>query len=126
MGRHKLPIDDMAVLEMRSQGKSVKEIAETVNVSTATLSRHIAELQNQQGILTKYRQLQGLQLTELQHQILEAITPEKIAEASLLDLVKSLKNLIDAGAAIQGKDSLKIIGLVGYLLEIERREKESS
>ena len=89
-------------------------------MSTATLSRRIAELKYDQGVLTKYRQLQGLQLTALQFRILEAITPERIHSSSLFDLVKCYYILDKAARAIAGKDSFKIKGLVGYLLEMEK------
>jgi DNA-binding Lrp family transcriptional regulator len=120
MGRPKKNIDEKAILNMRARGKSIKEISCDLGVSTATLSRRIAELKHDKGILTKYRQLQGLQLTALQFRIMEAITPERIAKASLLELVKCCWILEKAQRAIQGKDSFKIKGLVGYLLEIEK------
>jgi len=120
MGRKKVNIDDRIILDMRSRGKSIKEISLEIGVSTATLSRRIAELKHDKGILTKYRQLQGLQLTEIQFRIMEAITPERIYNSSLLDLVKCYYILDKAVRAIQGKESFKIKGLVGYLLEMEK------
>ena len=33
MGRHKLAIDESAVLELRSEGKTIKEISETLGIS---------------------------------------------------------------------------------------------
>jgi DNA-binding MarR family transcriptional regulator len=121
VGRPKLQIDDNTVLEMRSQGKHIKEISQEFGVSTATLSRRIAELKYMKHLWTKFRELQGLQLTELQYRVLEAITPEKIDKASLLDLVKCLYILHKAQMLTTGKDS-KIHGLLDYLLEIEREE----
>lgn len=120
MGRSKLNIDETSILDMRSRGKSIKDISYDLGVSTATLSRRIAELKYDKGVLTKYRQLQGLQLTEIQFRILEAITPERIHNSSLLDLVKCYYILDKANRAIQGKDSFKIKGLVGLLLEMEK------
>ena len=122
MGRPKLPIDEMAILNMRSKGKSIKGIASDLGVSTATLSRRIAELKHEQGVLTKYRELQGLQLTGLQFRILESITPEKINNSSLADLIRCFYILDKAKRAIEGKDSFKVKGLVAYLLEMEKTE----
>jgi DNA-binding Lrp family transcriptional regulator len=122
MGRPKLEIDPQVVLELRSQGKSIDEISREVGVSTATLSRRIAEIQDEQGILTKYRQLQGLHLTQLRFKILEAITPEKFQNATLLELLKCYEILLKTELAIQGKDSYKIKGLVGYLMEMEKEK----
>jgi len=85
----------------------------------ATLSRRIAELQNKQGLLTKYRELQGLQLTGLQFRVLESMTPERINESSLPDLARCFTVLNKAEKAIKGKDSFGINGLVDYLVEIE-------
>ncbi|MGO9374441.1 MAG: hypothetical protein ACLQBD_20415 [Syntrophobacteraceae bacterium] len=45
----------------------------------------MADIQAKEGILLKYLPIQTLQSTELQIGVLEAITPEKIADASLLD-----------------------------------------
>ena len=124
MGRPKLIINEAAILEMREQGKSVKEISENLGIGTATLSRRIAELKYKKGILTKYRELQGLRLTELQARVLMHITPEKMEEASALDLIKCVYILAKAEKAIDGKKSIKVSGLLEHLLELERREKE--
>jgi len=123
MGRQRLEIDETAILEMRRQRKSVKEISANLGISTATLSRRIAVLRYEKGILTKYRELQNLQLTELQFRILEAITPEKIDKASLLELIKAFYVLHKAQMLTAGKESSKVHRLVDYLLEIEREDK---
>jgi DNA-binding Lrp family transcriptional regulator len=120
MGRPKKNIDEKAILNMRARGKSIKEISGDLGVSTATLSRRIAELKHDKGILTKYRELQGLQLTSLQCKIMEAITPERIAKASLLELVKAFWVVEKAQRAIKGKESYRIKGLLGLLLEMEK------
>ncbi len=78
------------------------EISKTLGVSTPTLSRRIAELRYEKGILTKYRELQGLQLTTLQFKALEAITDEKIQNASLLELAKCFSVLAKVQKAIMG------------------------
>ena len=70
--------------------------------------------------MTKYRGLQGLQLTSLQFRLLESLTPERIKESSLPDLVRSFSILYKTEIAIKGKDSFRVNGLADYLLEIER------
>ena len=72
--------------------------------------------------MLKYRELQSLQLTELQARVLEAITPEKIAGASLKELVGAFKILKEKELVVDGKPS-DIQGLVGYLLHIEKEER---
>ncbi|MGA3086143.1 MAG: hypothetical protein ABSE95_15330 [Thermodesulfobacteriota bacterium] len=127
MGRPKLKMDEMAILEMRGMGKPINEISRGLNVSTVALSRRIAELKNEEGILTKYRELQGLQLSGLQFRFLEAMVPERLNEASLLDLVRCFAVLNKAEMKFEGKGSkVKIHGLVEYLMEIEREEKKDS
>ena len=124
MGRNKLAIDESLLLELRSEGKTIKEISETLGVSTATLTRRIAELQHMRGILTKYRELQGLQLTELQFHVLEAITPEKLDRATLLELVRAFAVLVRVEKRFRLEPGLNVGGrLVDYLLEIERMER---
>jgi len=66
---------------------------------------------------------QTVQLTELQLRVLEAITPEKIEDASLLDLAKAFKILKEAELGIKG-GPFKITGLLGYLLKIEREDAD--
>ena len=60
-------------------------------------------------------------MTELQARVLEAITPEKIEEAPLRDLVASYKILKDKELNIEGKPS-EIKGLVAHLIYLEKQE----
>jgi hypothetical protein len=126
MGRRKKQIDSSTLLQLRSEGKSVKMISSHFEVSTATLSRRIAELEHNEGILTKYRALQGLQLTSLQFRLLESVSPERIATASLAELLSCFHVLKKSELAIQGKGVVKISGLVQYLVELEKREVAKS
>ena len=115
-------IDEIALLTKRGEGKNLKKISEEMGVSVPTLSRRIAVLKYQKGILTKYRQLQGLQLTELQARILESINSEKIENASLADLLKAFHVLKKAEIAIRGKESFKVWGLLAHLQALESVE----
>jgi len=124
MGRPKKKLDEEAILDLVERGLPQKEIAEELGVSTPTLAKRIADLREKQGLLLKYRALQSLQLTELQCRVLEAITPEKIEEAPLRDLVLAYKVLKDKEQSIEGLPS-DIKGLVGYLVELEKSKLDS-
>lgn len=105
--------------DLLSKGVPRKSIAQDMGISVHTLNKTIAELQQGQGLLLKYRELQHLQLTGLQAKVLDAITPEKIEAASLIELVSAFKVLKDKELVIQGKAS-SITGLVGYLVQLEK------
>ena len=115
MGRRKIPINTELLLRLRREGRTVKIISEELGVSIPTISRRIAELENSEGILTKYRELQGLQLSMLQCRILEAITPEKIEKASITELLLCFHILKKTELAIRGKDSTRISGVLRFL-----------
>jgi len=121
MGRPVAKIDEQALMDLLERDLSQKEAARELGISIPTLAKRMADIREKQGILLKYRDLQSLHLTELQARVLEAITPEKINEASLRDLVLSYKILKDKELNIDGKPS-EIKGLVSYLVEIEKRE----
>ena len=117
----KSDVDFEVLIDCLDRGMTQKEAAETLDVSESTISKRIAKIQAEQGILMRYRALQSLQLTQLQAQILENITPEKIAEASLRDLVMAFKILKDHELTLEGKPK-ELKGLIGYLMQIEREE----
>ena len=121
MGRPVAKIDEQALMDLLERDLPQKETAGELGISIPTLAKRMADIREKQGILLKYRDLQSLHLTELQARVLEAITPEKINEASLRDLVLSYKILKDKELNIDGKPS-EIKGLVSYLVEIEKRE----
>ncbi len=123
MGRRRIEIDPLQIHDLASQGKTQLQIAQELGISHVTLTRRMADLQAKQGILLKYRSIQTLQLTELQIRVLEAITPEKIEDASLLDLAKAFKILKEAELGLKG-EPFKITGLLGYLLKIEREDEK--
>ena len=121
MGRPQIQFDMEAALDLLERGESVPTIATELGISPPTLRARIADLQKKQGILLQYRSIQSLQLTELQARVLEAITPEKIEEAPLKDLVMSYKILKDKELNIEGKPS-EIKGLVAHLIYLEKQE----
>ena len=116
-------INEVNLLKMRREGKTLKEISKAMGgVSIPTLTRRLAKLHHEKGILTKYRQLQGLQLTELQARILETIDFDHIEKASLINCVKAFDVLTKAEKSIQGKESVKVWGLMAHLLALENDE----
>lgn len=120
MGKH-LDIDTDVLLDFGEMGLTIKEQAGEIGCSPQTVSNRIAKIQQEQGILMKYRPLQSLQLTSIQAKILEAITPDKIEQAPLRDLVFAFKILKDKEQVMEGKPS-DIKGLVSYLIKIEKEE----
>ena len=120
-GRPKKPFDLEAALDMLMRGESIPTIAGEVGVSAPTLRKRIQELQQEQSVILQYRAIQSLHLTALQSRILEAITPDKINEAPLRDLVASFKILKDKELVIEGKPS-EIKGLIGHLIAMEKQE----
>lgn len=113
----KISVEEL--LDLRERGLTTTEIAEVFGVSRQTVSARISELQRSQGVLLKYREVKGLHLTQLQARILEAITPEKIDNAPLRDLVYAYKVLADS--EVTGEDGRgKMGGLLGYLVQMEK------
>lgn len=124
MSRRRIEVDPLQIYDLASEGKTQKEIAKELGICPITLARRMAEIQAKHGILLKYRSIQTLQLTELQFRVLESIAPGRIENASLLELVKAYKILKDAELGLKG-EPYKLKGLLGYLLDLERAEKNS-
>lgn len=122
MGRPRKEIDELNLLAMRGEGKKLKEISKEMAVSMTTLTRRLATLHHEKGILTKYRQLQGLQLTELQAGILEAVYEKSNENDSLIELIQAFNVLKKAENYIQGKESMKIRGLLDHLRILEGQD----
>ena len=118
-----IDVDPEVLWDLGMKGLTQQQASCELGISPSTLSRRLADIQTKQGLLMKYRALQSLQLTELQARVLEAITPEKINESSLRDLIQCFKILKDKELTIEGKPS-EIKGLVGYLVEMEKKEFE--
>ena len=92
-----------------------------MRISVTTLSRRLADL-NHEGVLTKYRQLQGLQLTELQAEILETVDSKDFEKDSLIELMRAFHVLKKAEKSIEAKESFKVRGLLDYLQALESSE----
>ena len=116
-------IDPDVLLDLVERGLTQREIAAELEISIPTIASRIASLQQEQGVLLQYKQLEGLHLTKLRAKILEAITPDRIDAADLKDLVYAYKVL--KGSEID-EDPGKVKGLVAYLIEIEKRDLASA
>jgi len=121
MGRNTKEVNENFLYDALQSGVARKDLARMLGISTPTLSARIADLQEKQGLLLQYRNIQALQLTEMQARILEAITPDKIEEAPLKDLVLCYKVLKDKELETEGKPS-EIKGLVSYLVHMEKEQ----
>lgn len=119
MGRRKKEIPAETLRALAMSGKTQKEMAQDLGISIPTLARRMGTLRAMEGPLQNYREVMGLHLTALQAKVLEAITPEKIAQASLLELVKAVKILIDKHESISS-EKLQMKGFLGYLIELEK------
>jgi transposase-like protein len=122
LGRPRKEVDMEAAVDLLLRGESISTVSTELGISAPTLRTRIKDLQEKQGVLLQYRAIQSLQLTELQARVLEAITPEKIEQAPLRDLVMSYKILKDKELNIEGKPS-EIKGLVAHLIYLEKQEK---
>lgn len=107
------------LLDLAERGMSQREMSELTGISIPTLQKRLADLQEKQSVLLKARDLRNLRLTELQMMVLDAITPEKIQNADLKDLMVAFKVLSDRENVDIGKPT-EIKGLISYLVSIEK------
>jgi DNA-binding Lrp family transcriptional regulator len=121
VGRPQKEVDHMALLDMVGRGLSQDDMADSFGITIPTLQKRIGELQKASGVVIKYRALQSIQLTALQARILEAITPEKIASASLDELARAFKIFKDKELVLEGKPNEIKGALVAHLEHLEKR-----
>lgn len=114
-------VDPEQLYDLIIKGIPKNEAAPELGVSIPTLNARIADIQEKQGVILQYRALQNLQLTELQARCLEAITPDKIEEAPLRDLVFAYKVLKDKELVVTGKPT-ELKGMMHYLIELEKQD----
>jgi len=114
-------IDIASLLDMSERAMTQKEMAELTGVSIPTLAKRLDELKEKQGLLLRARDMRNLRLTELQMMVLDAVTPQKIEEAPLRDLVLAFKVLADRESVDIGKPT-EVKGLVHYLVQIEKEK----
>ena len=121
MGRKKIELDPLKIRELSAKGMTQVEMAKELGVCHVTLARRMADLRKNEGLLLDYRSLQSLHLTGLQAGILESVTPDKIAGASLLELTKSFGILNKSELAVN-PPIIMVKGLVNYLMQLEEME----
>jgi DNA-binding MarR family transcriptional regulator len=112
-------VDLKQLMQLLDGGSTSGEIATQLKVTPAFIQKKTAELISAEPIIEEYRRVQHLQLTELQANILENITEEKLVGASLRDLVAAFKTLKENELLANGKPT-EIKGLVAYLIHLER------
>lgn len=117
----KVELNIETLLDLAERDLTQKEMSELTGVSIPTLQKRLSDLQEKQGLLLKARDLRNLRLTELQMMVLEAVTPEKIANAELRDLMLAFKVLSDRENLEIGKPT-ELKGLVSYLVHIEKEQ----
>lgn len=117
----KVDLSIETLLDLTERNLTQAEMSEITGVSIPTLQKRLNDLQEKQGLLLKARDLRNLRLTELQMMVLDAITPEKIANAELRDLMLAFKVLSDRENLEIGKPT-EIKGLVSYLVQIEKEK----
>ncbi len=122
MGRTAKEVDMEAALDLIMRGESVPSVAKELGVSPPTLRARMNQLTEERDCLIDYRKLHSLQLTGLIAYLLEAITPDKIENASLKDLVQCYKILKEKELLVEGKPS-EIKSLVAHLIYIEKQEQ---
>ena len=120
-GRPRKEVDTEILSDLLLDDWDRKDIARELGITAPTLSKRIVDLKKKEGEILQYRTLQSLELTEIEAQILDAVTPDKIREASLRDLMAAFKILKDKELVMDGKPS-EIRGLVGYLMHLEKEE----
>lgn len=114
-------LDIASLLDMSERALTQKEMAELTGISIPTLAKRLDALKEKQGLLLRARDMRNLRLTELQMMVLDAVTPEKIAEAPLRDLVLAFKVLADRENVDIGKPT-EMKGLVHYLVQLEKEK----
>lgn len=92
-----------------------------LRTDVARITKETERLTAEAPALNKYAEVQYAQLTKLQFELLEAITSDKLHEASLRDITAAFKVLKDKELVAQGKPT-EIHGLVGYLQILEDEE----
>ena len=89
-------IDDARLISLRSVGATDKELATTFDASIPTIKKRIKQIEQEQGIVLKWRDVRNLELTRLQALILDSIDEDSIREAPLGDRLKAFQILHNA------------------------------
>lgn len=123
MGRRKLEVDAEKLIDMADRGFTKLAIADELDISQPTLSRKMAELRRDQGIILEYRDMESLRVTGMKSKLMDLL--EERLDAKELDndqIIRGLGVLMKADKKID--EGGQIEGLIGHLMEVEKRQKE--
>ncbi len=116
------PGDVAALLDCIEQGDNKKQMRVRTGFTMKKLNNIIKDLQEKKGVLTHYRGVQSLQLTEMQARVMDALRSEdKIERSSAMELAQIFNILKKNELVLDGKPS-EIKGLVTYLIDLEKDE----
>lgn len=113
-----MPSFDLRAIDDNPAGAVARKV---INSDDQYVAQQTEKILASKDTLEAYDAVQHLQLTKIQFELLEAITADKLHEASLRDIVGAFKILKDKELVAQGKPT-EIHGLVGYLEILEREE----
>lgn len=119
MSNEDVSIDE--IMGLLEEGLSGKQVAAVTGCSIATIQSRVATLMREQGVLESYRNVQHLELTKIQARILDAITDDMLANASLKELSSAYKVFKEKEQTDLGKPT-EIKGLVAYLVHLEQED----
>ena len=92
MGRKLTEVNLVQLYDLVARGWTIKEIAKELDISHVTVANRLGKLQANKQILNP-KFVKELQFTSLQFNVLESITPDKIKNASLIELTRAVKLL---------------------------------
>ena len=109
-------LNDLLDFELKKQSKGLA-------LPSRPIEDIVKNLESEQPILERYRQVQHVQLTQIQKKLLDAMTEDKMEAASLSELTRAYTLLKDKELVMNGK-ATAITGIVGYLIALEKEELE--
>jgi hypothetical protein len=117
-----LNIDLEGIEGLTAQDLPATIFSNHLETSVDSISKIVKATKEKSNILSQYRTLRNLHLTELQLAILSKITPFKLEEAKISELISAYKTL-RASEVEEISPTESIQGLVAHLLHLERLEK---
>ena len=106
------------------EGRTIEDISAELKVSTATLSRRLSYLRHNEGVLTKYRELQHLRVSDLSAKVLDSLEVE-LPEMNTDQKIKLLGVLQKAESHFKEREPEQITGLIGHLVAMHGERKNS-
>jgi DNA-binding Lrp family transcriptional regulator len=121
MGRHPKDIDIDLMLNLLTDGMTIKDTADMMGVSVPTLNNRIEKLKREESGLLAYDKVHHLDLIAVKQKLIEGVTEEKIGEAPLASIANAYGVFAKMEQLIQGRPT-EIHGLMGYLLHLEKED----